>query len=381
MANGASHQMAVQISTGGYDNAGLEDFSEGITTRWVKQYPERELRSFELALKRYLEEGNTNSFLRTLQCLSGSFLSIRHSPARQTIGRYILGRAVERNDIELVTQLIRHGADVTEFHRGQSVLHLAVSLGNLPMVKRLVDTGAGLYQLDRRGNSIIFTALDSPSPNKTEVLNWLIDHGVDLAKRNHAGKEPLHVAATSSVELVDIFVNAGCDVNARDDVSGCTPLHFACARCCPSTMAYLLTTGSNINLMNFDNETPLLKVLKYVDGFLDTHSRTRMWMARCLVHLGGHLGFLHQAKYIRKPAHRKCLGHFRHIVHSSREISSLQHKSRLVVRECLGNLGLSKNVEALPIPQDLRQYIMFADTRTVQFLCNIARSNPTMTFL
>lgn len=189
------------------------------------------------------------------------------------------------------------------------------------------------------------------------------------------------MAATSSVELVDVFVRAGCEVNASDDVNGCTPLHFACIRCCPSVMAYLLAAGANINQMNFDNETPLLKLLRYVDGFLDTYSRTRLRLARCLVHLGGHLGFLHHVNYVRNPTRRKCLGHFRHIVQSSREISSLQHKSRLVVRECLGKLDVSKNVEALPIPQDLKQYIMFADTRTSQFLCNMAGSDSALTCL
>lgn len=157
MANGTTRQMTVQNWTGCYDNPDADDFTEGTATRWG---------NLELALKQYLEEGNTNSLPRILRCLNVSFLSARHSPTRETIGRYLLARAIERNDVDLVTQLIRHGADVTESHRGQTVLHLAVSLGDIPIVERLVDTGASLYQLDRRGNSLIFTALDSSSPNK-----------------------------------------------------------------------------------------------------------------------------------------------------------------------------------------------------------------------
>lgn len=69
----------------------------------------------------------------------------------------------------------------------------------------------------------------SQQPFRTQVLRALIDAGADLEARNIDQMTPLMVASRFSVyEAVEVLLDEGADVNARDDRTGDTALLKAC---------------------------------------------------------------------------------------------------------------------------------------------------------
>ncbi len=61
-----------------------------------------------------------------------------------------------------------------------------------------------------------------------EVVNWLLDQGVDINQRLHEGQTALHVAAwIGHMELVQLLVDRGADPAARDNRYQGTPLDEA----------------------------------------------------------------------------------------------------------------------------------------------------------
>ncbi|XP_071689648.1 potassium channel AKT1-like [Rutidosis leptorrhynchoides] len=60
--------------------------------------------------------------------------------------------AAEKNDLNLIKKIIRHGGDITRSRNdGSTALHLAVCEGNVEMVKFLLEHGANIDQQDNQG--------------------------------------------------------------------------------------------------------------------------------------------------------------------------------------------------------------------------------------
>lgn len=62
----------------------------------------------------------------------------------------LLHKVVEKNDLSLLSSLLKKGVDVNEIFYGNSPLHKAVKKSdNLPMIKELLEAGASLTQKNR----------------------------------------------------------------------------------------------------------------------------------------------------------------------------------------------------------------------------------------
>jgi ankyrin repeat protein len=158
---------------------------------------------------------------------------------------------------EVVATLLAAGAQpaATDEH-GLSALRLAIRAGRNETADLLADRGASDDSTDldrfigacRRADrpaaekllaahadlrerltdddrAAIFEAADSASG---AAVGLVLDMGFWPHVRNHSGEQPLHVAAyAGNAEAVRLLLDAGADVDARDDQFESTPLAFA----------------------------------------------------------------------------------------------------------------------------------------------------------
>ena len=159
--------------------------------------------------------------------------------------------AAENNNVELLTALVKAGADVSTRIKGRvgslTPLHYAVD-GNAPeAINALIKAGADVNVRDKNGYTPLHRAMWR---NSFEVINALVDAGADLNARDGTGDTPLLYGVKlmldeNNEEIDDALVyndmteivaytvgtllSAGADANARDK-DDCTALHHvACS--------------------------------------------------------------------------------------------------------------------------------------------------------
>lgn len=86
----------------------------------------------------------------------------------------------------------------------------------------------------------------------------LEDPPADLNEQGPFRRTILHYACfnANNGDLVIRLIRGGADVNARD-VSGRTPLHWACRKGCVDLIPILCVMGADINVGAWNNRTPL----------------------------------------------------------------------------------------------------------------------------
>ena len=117
-------------------------------------------------------------------------------------------------------------------------LQLACEMGNVEIVKCLIENGMNSSVKSSDGNAPLHMACSSGS---FEVVQYLIDSGHDNLVRNLKQELPLHVACTKSLELVEITSHKCTiqDLEAKA-LNGVTPLHMASACGFPEIVKYLI---------------------------------------------------------------------------------------------------------------------------------------------
>jgi ankyrin repeat protein len=90
------------------------------------------------------------------------------------------------------------------------------------------------------------------------VVSALLDPGIDVNSADQVGHTSLHLAAmNNNVELLKVFIDASANIEAKDGITGATPLHFACAFGSADAARFLLTCHADANAKNDSGNTPL----------------------------------------------------------------------------------------------------------------------------
>ncbi|CAL1538052.1 unnamed protein product [Lymnaea stagnalis] len=185
----------------------------------------------------------------------------------------------------------------------------------LPLVKKLIATndsvtGAGDYMdelvaeaIDRRQCAVLRLLLNNGADpggayrNKShliravtaddpELTKDLLHFGADVNVHEVNSKTALHVAsAHSSRDVMELLVDQGCRLEARDGIQGSTPLHVACTYCNRDAVLVLVEKGAEFNAVSDFGDTPLAKLLGPVTKAKDFHSEARLRLAEELVGL------------------------------------------------------------------------------------------------
>ena len=128
-------------------------------------------------------------------------------------GTTALHWAVQQNDVELVTRLIRAGAKV----------NVKNDFGSTPMAEAAVVANAAL-------------------------LGALLEAGADVESPNADGQTALMVVArTSQVDAARLLIQRGANVNAVEKWRGQTALMWAVAQHQPEMVRELLARGAQVN--------------------------------------------------------------------------------------------------------------------------------------
>lgn len=97
--------------------------------------------------------------------------------------------ALSVGDLDIVKLLLENGADINnQDSKGISVLHATIQAGNVEQVKLLVESGADITAKDRFSMNIYHYALYHPS---IEMLNLLYKYNKKIDEPDNKGRTPL----------------------------------------------------------------------------------------------------------------------------------------------------------------------------------------------
>jgi len=94
--------------------------------------------------------------------------------------------------------------------------------------------------------------------DRVEVVEAFLDAGYDVNKRNQASQTPLIVASDEGcLKTVELLLRRGADINASD-IDGCTALMYAGDKKRAQIVALLIANKADVNLQNDSGWTALM---------------------------------------------------------------------------------------------------------------------------
>src|SRR5882757_2516670 len=163
--------------------------------------------------------------------------------------------AVDKNCLDLVTELLDHGASVDARDRlGARPLSHAARFGHLEMVDLLLARGAPLDARNLAGATALFFAVEG---NHTSVAQRLIARGADVNLAGRSAVTPIAAAAyRGNITVVEDLLTHGADDRAPDQ-TGKPPIVYAAAGAQFEIVKRLLMPNLDIN-SRYANDLTLL---------------------------------------------------------------------------------------------------------------------------
>ncbi|KAK2017423.1 ankyrin [Colletotrichum eremochloae] len=153
-------------------------------------------------------------------------------------------------------------------HRGETPLHLAASLGNVDVVKKLLRLGCDVDQKDGNGDTVLMRAC---AMGHTLMAQFLLDAGCIVDAKNNRGFTALHCATMltdrSLTEIISSLLFAGASTTITNS-NGRSVLHslmwsdsdketFGVA------LRMLLNAGANLEAQGYMGKTPLVTAIEW----------------------------------------------------------------------------------------------------------------------
>jgi ankyrin repeat protein len=165
--------------------------------------------------------------------------------------------AIRKGHKDIVKLLLAHNADpaITGTNDGWNALIYATCLGDLEIVRSLVDYGVDLNSCTTDGESpLLCAALNG----HLCIVKYLLGLGASTAAPDSDGWTPLHHAATqNNLEIVKALLDSGASTNVFD-LDGWTPLTAAAQSGHLNVVNALLDSGAHSGSSGSDGWSPLI---------------------------------------------------------------------------------------------------------------------------
>lgn len=226
---------------------------------------------------------------------------------------------------------------------GATVLSTAAFIGNLQLVRYLVETGASVNLQDPGlHRNALHWACMGPS---IKVVQYLIDRGADVNALDRDNMSPLLYAAVHRhQEAVEVLVLAGANVHHVDRLR-CSALHYTAFHGDPVAVSAIIRAGCIHSNAIFGKGTPLANLVSHGDTenvhlllVAGYHLTSNDWMTAIR---------LHKDSQIMKI-----------LLQHSRVAPSLKQLCRTTIRASMNGVNLQKKVGLLPLPHCLIQYLL-----------------------
>ncbi|XP_055848446.1 serine/threonine-protein phosphatase 6 regulatory ankyrin repeat subunit A-like [Episyrphus balteatus] len=167
--------------------------------------------------------------------------------------------ACEEGFANIVEMLLQYQADVNCVSLYGTPLHCAARNrdDNKCFIEILLANKANINSKNENGDTALHIAVQYENTN---IVETLVKNGADIDSKNNVYVTPLHRAINfNSFGAIYILLEHGCSINSKD-INGNTPLHQAITsghpfnKGCPER---LLQFGSDINILNNNNHTPI----------------------------------------------------------------------------------------------------------------------------
>lgn len=131
---------------------------------------------------------------------------------------------------------------------------IAAYEGTIGTVRNAIESGSDVNAKDAETS---LTALHMAAYNgHGEIVKLLIEHGATIDCRDNEGKTPLiHACTDAFPETVEILLDAGADVNAKESTEGFTPLMMGAGLGQADVVRVLLQHDANRAMRDDDGDT------------------------------------------------------------------------------------------------------------------------------
>ena len=160
-----------------------------------------------------------------------------------------LQEAAAMGNLDLVKSFLEEGANVDSLEGtyAWTALHLAAMNGHADVVRLLLTKGADVTALGGwRAETALHSAVRSRSVGK-EIIEVLLDKGVDINARDFEGQSPLDIAINQNrKEIIDLLIE-----------KGAVSLHTAARYGLLEKLKELIGKGTDVNVKDNAGQTPL----------------------------------------------------------------------------------------------------------------------------
>ena len=139
-----------------------------------------------------------------------------------------------------------------------SSLIFASSHAHLNVARLLLQHGAAIdATLSYKWGDTLSALEGACREGNLAMVEWLIENGADIHGKNTALEHPIHAAAMSNPDIIDLLLRKGVNVNARDS-EGKTAYHVASIFNSIKSTRRLIDAGCDLELRDDDGDTVLL---------------------------------------------------------------------------------------------------------------------------